>query len=103
MDKRRKPLTPFEQQRQREKMTAMVENHPEWDVPRMLKAIRNTLQLTVPEMARMGQISEPTLRNIEGRRNSPSLSTVNGLLRPLGLKLAVVRTGRKETSSASGS
>ncbi len=98
MDKRRKPLTPPEQLLLREKMLAMVAEHPEWEVPRMLKEIRKALHLTVAEMARVGRISEPALRNAEAGRSSPSLSTVEGLLRPLGLKLSVVRVPRPDAT-----
>lgn len=90
MDKRRKPLTPPEQLLPREKMPAMVAEHPEWEVPRMLKEIRRALHLTVADMARVGRICEPALRNAEAGRGSPSLSSVAGLLRPLRLKLPVV-------------
>jgi transcriptional regulator with XRE-family HTH domain len=94
MDKRRKPLTPHEQLRLRQAMVATVMQHPEWDVLKMLKEIRKTLRLTTHEMARVGRISEPTLRNLEARRSSPSLGTVDALLRPLGLKLAVIQVPR---------
>jgi DNA-binding XRE family transcriptional regulator len=98
MDKRRKPLTPLEQLQLRETMVAMVAQHPEWDVPKMLKQIRKTLHLTTHDMARIGRISELALRNLEAGRSSPTLKTVDGLLRPLGLKLAVVRPPRNDES-----
>lgn len=91
MDKRRKTLTPHEQLLLREAMIAMVAQHPEWDVPKMLKEIRKSLHLTTHDMARVGRISEPALRNLEAGRSSPTLKTVDALLRPLGLKLAVTR------------
>jgi DNA-binding transcriptional regulator YiaG len=85
VDRRRKPLTPYEQLLLREKMIALVVEHPEWEVQRMLKAIRKSLHLTIADMARIGHISEPALRNAEAGRSSPSLSTVGALLRPCGL------------------
>ena len=92
MDKRRKKLTAEEQLDLRERMTALLEEHPDWDVPQVLREIRTSLHLTQRDMARVGKISEPTLRNIEARRHSPSIDTVEAMLRPFGLKLAVVRT-----------
>lgn len=92
MDKRRKKLTAEEQLDLRERMTALLEEHPDWDVPQILREVRTSLHLTQRDMARVGKISEPTLRNIEARRHSPSLETVEAMLRPFGLKLAVVRT-----------
>lgn len=91
MDKRYKPLTAHEQLLLREQMNAMLIEHPEWDVPRALKEVRKALHLTHADMARVGKISEPTLRNLESRRRSPSLATVDAILRPFGLKLAVVK------------
>jgi DNA-binding XRE family transcriptional regulator len=91
MDKRRKPLTPQQELELREAMVAMVTGHPEWDVAKMLKEIRKSLHLTTHDMARVGRISEPALRNLEAGRSSPTLSTVGSLLRPFGLKLSVVK------------
>ena len=109
MDKRRKPLTPHEQLLLRQAMLARVADHPEWELPRLLKEIRKSLQLTLPDMARVGRISVPTLRNLEAGRNSPSIKTVEALLRPLGLKLAVVRqppakemTGKSASDAGGG-
>jgi transcriptional regulator with XRE-family HTH domain len=103
MDKRRKSLTPHEQLLLRQAMGALVAEHPEWDVPKMLKEIRKTLHLTAREMARIGRISEPALRNLEARRNSPSLETVDSLLRPLGLKLAVIGQPQRDEPAVTAS
>lgn len=94
MDKRRKKLTAEAQLDLRERMSALLEEHPDWDVPQVLREVRTSLQLTQRDMARVGKISEPTLRNIEARRHSPSLETVEAMLRPFGLKLAVVRASK---------
>ena len=101
MDRRRKPLSPHEQLLLRQAMVDMVAQHPEWDVPKMLKEIRKTLHLTTHDMARVGRISEPALRNLEAGRSSPTLSTVEALLRPLGLKLAVIQVVRGEEGAGS--
>ncbi len=100
MDKRRKPITPHEQLLLRQKMLALIAEHLEWDVPRTLREIRNALYLTHADMARIGRISEPTLRNAEAKRSSPSIANVDALLRPLGLKLAVVRIPRQDGGPA---
>ncbi len=96
MDKRRKKLSAEEQLDLRERMNALVEANPDWDVPRILREVRTSLHLTQRDMARVGKISEPTLRNIEARRHSPSIETVEAMLRPFGLKLAVVRASKDE-------
>lgn len=94
MDKRRKPLTPAEQLQLQQAMSQFVQEHPEMEVPAMIKALRQMLHLTHADMARIGGVSVPALRNLEVGRASPTLDTVGALLRPLGLKLAVV-TQRK--------
>jgi len=91
VDKRRKKLTAEEQLDLRERVSTLLEEHPDWDVPQVLREVRTSLHLTQRDMARVGKISEPTLRNIEARRHSPSIETVEAMLRPFGLKLAVVR------------
>jgi XRE family transcriptional regulator, regulator of sulfur utilization len=96
MDKRRKSLAPHEQLKLREAMVALVTEHPQWDVSKMLKEIRKSLHLTIHDMARVGRISVPALRNLEAGRSSPTLSTVDSLLRPLGLKLTVTQRPQRD-------
>lgn|ERR1700722_523629 len=91
MDKRRKPLTPHEQLLLRQHVETMLLEHPEYSVPHLLREVRKTLRLTIAEMARIGQLSVPALKNIESGKNSPSLATVEGLLKPLGLRLSVIQ------------
>lgn len=76
-------------------MTALFEEHPDWGVPQALREIRSLLHLTQRDMARVGKISEPTMRNIEARRHSPAIETVEAMLRPYGLRLAVVRAEKE--------
>ena len=67
----REPVTLFAAEQQldlRERMSVLLDEHPEWDVPQALREIRTSLHLTQRDMARVGKISEPTLRNIEARR-----------------------------------
>jgi transcriptional regulator with XRE-family HTH domain len=96
MDKRRKPLMPHEQLLLRLQVETMILEHPEYSVPRLLREVRKTLRLTIAEMARIGGLSVPALKNIESGKNSPSLATVEGLLKPLGLRLCVIQAGRAE-------
>jgi transcriptional regulator with XRE-family HTH domain len=91
VDKRRKALTPHEQLLLRQQMMQKITAHPEWDVPRLIKEARKSLHLTLEDMARIGRISVPTLKNIESRRSSPTLATIEALLHPLGLRVGVIQ------------
>ena len=95
MDKRRKPLTPQEQLELRQEVERLIESHPEWTLPEALKQIRTTLHLTLPEMARVGRITKLTLQKIEAGTSNPTIDTVQGLLRPFGLGLAIRRTSEQ--------
>ena len=97
MDKRRKPLTPEEQLVLRQEMEKLVESHPEWTLPEALKQIRVTLRLTQREMARVGKVTTLTLQKIESGASNPTLDTVEGLLRPFGLRITI---GRSPPSTA---
>jgi transcriptional regulator with XRE-family HTH domain len=97
MDKRRKPLTPHEQLLLRQQVETMILEHPEYSVPHLLREVRKTLRLTIAEMARVGRLSDPAFKNIESGKNSPSLATVEGLLKPLGLRLSVIQARPAET------
>ena len=89
MDKRYKPLTPHEQLRLRDELTAQIRAHPEWTFQQVVRHIRKTLHLTVEDMAKVGRLSDQSLRNIEAGRNSPTLETAGRLLQPFGLRLSV--------------
>jgi transcriptional regulator with XRE-family HTH domain len=91
MDKRRKPLTAYEQLELREKLDALIAGHPEYPVPHMLRQARTLLRLTLEEMAQLAGITVLTLKRIEAGSSSPTLRTVEQLLRPFGLKLAIVK------------
>jgi DNA-binding XRE family transcriptional regulator len=91
MDKRRKPLTSQEQLVLRQEMERLIESHPELMLSEALKQIRTTLHLTQSEMARVGRITKLTLQKIEAGTTNPTIGTVQGLLRPFGLRLAIRR------------
>jgi DNA-binding XRE family transcriptional regulator len=100
MDKRRKPISPQQQLDLRQEMEQLVETHPEWTLPEALKQIRTTLHLTQSEMARVGKISKLTLQKIEAGTTNPTIDTVQGLLRPFGLRLVIRRVSSGATDSA---
>ena len=91
MDRRRRPMTPLEEVAARDALDRTLAAHPEWDVATVLRTVRASLHLTLVDMARVGRVSVPTLKNIEARRGSPTLQSVERLLRPFGYRLAVVR------------
>jgi DNA-binding XRE family transcriptional regulator len=91
MDRRRKMLSPHEQLKLREQLMSEIRAHPEWPVAHVLREIRKTLHLTLPDLAKVGRICVPTLKNIESGASSPTLKTVENLLRPFGLGIAVTR------------
>jgi DNA-binding XRE family transcriptional regulator len=91
MDRRRKALTPHEQLKLREQLTSAIRAHPEWPLAQVLREIRKTLHLTIPDMAKVGRVSVPTLKNIESGASSPTLKTAEKLLRPFGLCITVTR------------
>ncbi|MGL6222624.1 MAG: helix-turn-helix domain-containing protein [Steroidobacteraceae bacterium] len=100
MDKRRKPLTPLEQLELRQEVERLIESHPEWTLPEALKQIRTKLHLTQPEMARVGRISKLTLQKIEAGASNPTIDTVQGLLRPFGLRLVIRRASSSNSDGA---
>lgn len=89
MDKRYKPLTPLEQLHAREALMTTIRAHPEWTFAQAVRHIRKSLRLTVVDMAKVGNLSDQALRNIEAGRNSPTLETASRLLMPFGLRLSV--------------
>ncbi len=89
MDRRRKALNPHEQLKLREQLMSAIRAHPEWPFAYVLREIRKTLHLTIPDMAKVGRVSVPTLKNIESGASSPTLQTAEKLLRPFGLRISV--------------
>ena len=90
MDKRRKPLTPHEQLQVRLALPITISEHPEWQFAHIARYVRTTLNLTLQEMAKVSQLSVPALIKIEAGASSPSLRTVERLLKPFGLRISVV-------------
>jgi DNA-binding XRE family transcriptional regulator len=89
MDKRRKPLTPHQQLQARLALPEQIARHPEWEFAHIVRYVRTALNLTLPEMAKVGRLSVPALKKIEAGASSPSLRTAERLLNPFGLRLGV--------------
>ncbi len=89
MDRRYKPQTPQEQLAAREALLETIAAHPEWSVPDVVRHVRTSLRLTHADMARIGKVSVATLRNLESGQTSPTLATLDGVLRPFGLAVSV--------------
>jgi XRE family transcriptional regulator, regulator of sulfur utilization len=90
MDKRYKPLTPLEQLEARRRLLQEIADHPARPIPEVIRQIRMTLRLTIVDYARLCGISARALQDIERKQASPTLATVDKLLKPMSLKLAVV-------------
>jgi transcriptional regulator with XRE-family HTH domain len=100
MDKRFKPLSPHDQLRLRLRLMQDIADHPQWTVPQAVRTVRTTLRLTVPDMAKLCRVSAQTLQNVELGKASPTLATVDKLLKPFGLKTTV--TALRASNAAPG-
>lgn len=90
MDKRYSVLSPAEQVALRRDLMLRLEAAPAMPIPAVIREIRKTLRLTIPEYARLCQVSPRTLQDIERGVASPTLSTVDKLLQPMGLRAGAV-------------
>jgi DNA-binding transcriptional regulator YiaG len=90
MDKRYKPLTPLEQLEVRRQLLQDLADNPGLPVPDVVRRIRKALRLTIDDYARLCGISARGLQDIERRKASPTLATVEKLLKPMALTIAVV-------------
>ncbi|MYM42008.1 helix-turn-helix domain-containing protein [Duganella qianjiadongensis] len=90
MDKRYAVLSPAEQVALRRDLMLRLEAAPAMPIPAVIREIRKTLRLTIPEYARLCQVSPRTLQDIERGVASPTLSTVDKLLQPMGLRAGAV-------------
>jgi transcriptional regulator with XRE-family HTH domain len=91
MDRRYRPMTPLEEVAARDAFEHALAAHPEWDAATVLRALRSHLHLTLADMAKVGRVSVPTLKNIEARRSSPTLHTLTRLLQPFGFRIIIGR------------
>lgn len=90
MDKRFIPLSPAEAIQARRALTEELAADPGMPIPAVIKKIRTSLRFTIAEYAKLCGVSARTLQDIEREVSSPSLSTVEKLLRPMGMVLSVV-------------
>ena len=96
MDKRFKPLTPAEELRARRSLSEELEASPGLAVHVVVKKIRSALRLTITEYARLCGVSARALADIERGDASPTLVTVEKLLKPMGLRVGVVAARKAE-------
>ncbi|MFP5392235.1 MAG: helix-turn-helix domain-containing protein [Gammaproteobacteria bacterium] len=94
MDKRFKPLTPAEQLQARRALMDDLASEPALPIPAVVRKIRTSLRLTIPEYARLCGVSARTLQDIEREESSPTLATAEKLLRPMGLAPGAVAKPR---------
>ncbi|MGV7211477.1 helix-turn-helix domain-containing protein [Oxalobacteraceae bacterium A2-2] len=94
MDKRYATLTPIEQNRLRHELMLRLAAAPELPIPQVLREIRKTLRYTIPEYAQLCGVSPRTLQDIERGVSSPTLDTVDKLLRPMGMRAGAVQAVR---------
>ncbi len=91
MDKRFKPLSPAEELQARRALAEELAAEPSMPVPAVIRKIRASQRLTIPEYARLCGVSARTLQDIEREVSSPSLSTADKLLRPIGMAVGAVQ------------
>ncbi len=89
MDKRYRPLSPHEQLTARRQLLDDIATHPGRPIPEVIRQVRRALRFTIADYARLCGISARGLQDIERGQASPTLSTVEKLLKPMGLKLVV--------------
>lgn len=97
MDKRFKPSTPAEELQMRRTLSEELDASPGLAIHVAIKKIRNALRLTIAEYARLCGVSARTLADIERGDASPTLITVEKLLKPMGLRVGVVTARKTET------
>lgn len=91
MDKRFNPLSPAQELQARRTLTTELAAEPAMPIPAVIRKIRLSLRLTIPEYAMLCGVSPRTLQDIEREVSSPSLSTMDKLLRPIGMGIGAVR------------
>lgn len=94
MDKRFKPLTPIEQLEERRVLFDELAADPTLPIPAVIRKVRTTLRLTIPEYARLCGVSARTLQDIERGQSSPTLATAEKLLKPIGMTVGAVSRKR---------
>jgi DNA-binding transcriptional regulator YiaG len=89
MDKRFKPLTPHEQLQARRQLLEDIAAHPGRPIPQVIRQVRKALRFTIADYAKLCGISARGLQDIERGEASPTLATIEKLLKPMDLALVV--------------
>ncbi len=90
MDRRYKPLSPAETLAARRALAQELAAQPATPIPVVIRRIRTALRLTIAEYAKLCGVSARALADIEREATSPTLATVDKLLRPMGWVLGAV-------------
>lgn len=90
MDKRYAEMSPAEQVERRREVLSHIQARPELSVDQVVSLLRGELRFTLSEYSRLTGVSARVIQDIEQGRGNPTLGTVEKLLAPFGLKLAVV-------------
>lgn len=90
MDKRYAEMSPAEQVERRREALSHIQARPELPIDRVVALLRSELRFTLSEYSRLTGVSARVIQDIEQGRGNPTLGTVEKLLVPFGLKLAVV-------------
>ncbi|WP_307719229.1 DUF3606 domain-containing protein [Pseudoduganella armeniaca] len=101
MDKRYKALTPSEALAARRTLVDELAAQPSTPIPQVIRKIRTALRLTIAEYATLCGVSARALADIEREATSPTLATVEKLLRPMGLRPGAVAVGAPQARPAS--
>lgn len=91
MEKRYKSISASEQLDLRREAIEAILARPKWLLPQAISHMRRTVRLTTAEMAKLSDVSQRTLQDIEQERSEGSVQTMNRILGVLGLRLGVCR------------
>lgn len=95
MDQRYTALTLPQQSRVRRELMERLAAAPDTPIPQVIREIRKTLRFTIAEYAGICGVSPRTLQDIERGVSSPTLDTVQKLLRPMGMCAGAVTATRR--------
>jgi DNA-binding transcriptional regulator YiaG len=99
MDKRYKALSPQEMLSVRRQVVEDLAATPELPIPLVIRKIRTSLRYTIAEYAKLCGVSARTLSEIERGTNSPTLATVEKLLKPMGMVAGAVSASASRESN----
>lgn len=100
MDKRYAEMSPVEQVERRREVLGHIRARPELPIDQVVSLLRGELRFTLNEYSRLTGVSARVIQDIEQGRGNPTLGTVEKLLTPFGLKLAVVSSRAPRSTTA---